>query len=279
MIKLYPELFMNRPNCRQVVVGRDAPGPTESRPCDPIGGMHATFAVLAALAERDATGEGQLVEAPLLDSALNMTAEQVIEFTATGNVLQRDGNRSPAAAPQGLYACHPPSALKTPGEQWLAVSVASDEQWEALVKVLGSPAWAQDPQFAGHAGRRAGADLIDRELDAWALGRNLEETVDLLLSAGIPAARLTNPRNLLSNPHLVARGYLEDVPNEVVGTHAVPGMPFRMSGVDRWIRQGAPLVGEHNAEVLGGLLGLSESDLERLTVAGVIGTEPPAPGA
>ncbi len=248
-------------------------------PCDPIGGMHASFAVLAALAARDRTGEGQLVEAALLDSALNMTAEQVIEYTATGNVLGREGNRSPWAAPQGLYACHEPSAMGTAGERWLALSVANDEQWEALVKVVGAPAWAQDPQLATHGGRRAAADLIDRELDAWARGRDVTATVELLLGAGIPAATLTNPRNLTGHPQLAARGYLEQVPNDVVGTHGVPGLPLRMSGVDRWIRGGAPLVGEHNHEVLSGILGLGAADVTRLSEAGVIGTEPPSPAA
>jgi crotonobetainyl-CoA:carnitine CoA-transferase CaiB-like acyl-CoA transferase len=248
-------------------------------PCDPIGGMHASFAVMVALAARDATGEGQLVEASLLDSALNMTAEQVIEYTATGTVLTREGNRSPSAAPQGLYACHEPSALGTGDEQWLALSVATDEQWEALVKVLGSPVWTEDPQLATHAGRRAAEDRLDAVLGSWAQGRDVSATVDLLISAGIPAATLTNPRNLSQHPHLAARGYLEQVPNDVVGTHGVPGLPLRMSGVDRWIRKGAPLVGEHNAEVLGGVLGLSDADLDRLAAAGVIGTEPPAPSA
>ncbi len=245
-------------------------------PCDPIGGMHAAFAVLVALAARDVTGEGQLIEAPLLESALNMTAEQVIEYTATGTVLSREGNRSPSAAPQGLYACHEPEAMGTLGEQWLALSVASDEQWQALVTVLGSPDWALDPQLGSHAGRRAAGDLLDERLDAWARGRDLEETIETLIAAGVPAARLTNPRALLANPHLVARGYLEDVPNEVVGTHPVPGLPLRMSGVDRWIREGAFLVGQHNEEVLSGILGLSQEDLERLEAAGIIGTQPPA---
>ncbi len=245
-------------------------------PCDPIGGMHAAAALLIALAARDATGEGQLVEAPLLDSALAMTAEQVIEYTATGTVLSRDGNRSPSAAPQGLYACHQPSAMGTPGERWLALSVANDEQWQALVKVLGSPEWALDPQLGSHPGRRAAADLLDDRLSAWALGRDLAETVDTLIAAGVPAASLTSPRALLTNPHLVARGYLEEVTNEVVGTHPVPGLPLRMSGVDRWIREGAFLVGQHNAEVLTGILGLTKDDLDRLEAAGIIGTEPPA---
>jgi crotonobetainyl-CoA:carnitine CoA-transferase CaiB-like acyl-CoA transferase len=248
-------------------------------PADPIGGMHAAYAVLVALAARDATGEGQLVEAPLLESALNMSAEQVLEFTSTGTVLAREGNRSPHTAPQGLYACHQPDEFGTDAESWLALSVADDEQWAALVKALGSPDWATKPDLATAAGRRSAADDIDEQLSAWARGRDAAATVEMLIGAGVPAATLTNPRQVYAHPHLKARGYLEDVHNEVVGTHPVPGMPFRMSGVERWIRQGAPLVGEHNAEVLGGLLGLSEQELARLTEAGVIGTEPPPPSA
>jgi crotonobetainyl-CoA:carnitine CoA-transferase CaiB-like acyl-CoA transferase len=245
-------------------------------PCDPMGGMHAAFAVLVALAERDATGEGQLVETPLLESALNLTAEQVVEYSASGTIPGRDGNRSPSAAPQGLYACHEPAAHGTADEQWLALSVATDAQWQALVDVLGSPAWATDRALASHAGRRDAADRVDAELDAWARGRDLAATVAELLAAGVPAATLTNPRELLRNPQLAARGYLETVDSEVVGTHPIAGLPLRMSGVDRWIRRPAPLVGEHNAEVLGGMLGVSAAELARLTEAGVIGTEPPS---
>jgi crotonobetainyl-CoA:carnitine CoA-transferase CaiB-like acyl-CoA transferase len=252
--------------------------PTVPRgPCDPMGGMHAAFAVLTALAARDASGEGQLVEAPLLEQALNMTAEQVIEYSATGNVLQRDGNRSPYAAPQGLYACHPPEAWGTAQEKWLALSVANDEQWNALVKVLGSPDWALEPELATFAGRQAAADALDERLAEWALGRDVAATVTQLVDAGVPAATLTSPRNLPSNPHLMARGYLEEVHSEVIGTHLVPSQPFRMSGVERWIRWPAHLVGEHNVQVLSGILGLDQAELDRLEELGVIGTEPPPP--
>jgi crotonobetainyl-CoA:carnitine CoA-transferase CaiB-like acyl-CoA transferase len=230
---------------------------------------------MVALAARDASGHGQLVEAPLLDSALNMTAEQVVEYTATGTVLSREGNRSPSAAPQGLYACHEAAAFGSEREQWLALSIGSAAQWKALVDALDSPEWATDSELATHAGRRAAADLIDAGLNKWAAGRDLPATVERLIAAGIPAAALTNPRDLRHHPHLAARGYLEQVSNAVVGTHPVPGLPLRMSGVDRWIRSGAPLVGEHNAEVLGGILGHSADDLARLAAAGVIGTEPP----
>jgi crotonobetainyl-CoA:carnitine CoA-transferase CaiB-like acyl-CoA transferase len=73
--------------------------------CDPLAGLHAAFALIAALARRDRTGDGALVEVPMIEVALNVTAEQVIEHDAHGVVLQRDGNRGSAAAPQNVYAC------------------------------------------------------------------------------------------------------------------------------------------------------------------------------
>ncbi|MBW2399380.1 MAG: CoA transferase, partial [Deltaproteobacteria bacterium] len=98
-------------------------------PCDPLAGMHAAVAFLVALAERSATGHGHHVESTMVESALNVAAEQVIEWSAYGSLLQRDGNRSPLAAPQGLYPC----AGGQPGaEKWLALSVATEPQWRAL---------------------------------------------------------------------------------------------------------------------------------------------------
>ena len=107
-------------------------------PSDPNAGMHAAFATIVALAAREQSGRGHHLEVTMVEGALNASAEQVIEYTAHGVVLERDGNRSPGAAPQGLY----PAAGD---DNWLAISVETDAQWEALVHALGSPTWATDP--------------------------------------------------------------------------------------------------------------------------------------
>ena len=140
-------------------------------PCDPLAGMHAAFALLVAVAERERTGQGAHVEVTMVEGALNAAAEQIIELTAYGNLLQRDGNRSPGAAPQGLYPCRG-------SDQWLALSVASEAQWQALKAVLGWPAWANDPALASCEGRHAAYDRIDDELRRWADERDLTETVE-----------------------------------------------------------------------------------------------------
>jgi crotonobetainyl-CoA:carnitine CoA-transferase CaiB-like acyl-CoA transferase len=186
--------------------------------------------------------------------------------------MQRDGNRAPHAAPQGLYPC----AGSEPGAtRWLALSVASDAQWEALKTVLGRPAWAEDPKLGSLRGRRADHDAIDAELRRWFETREREDCSEQLLAAGVPAVPLADPRFASANPQMAARGFYESFDHAVVGRHAVPTVPFRYASVDRWVRAPAPRLGEHNHEVLGGILGLDAAALDALEEEGVIGTRPP----
>ena len=236
-------------------------------PCDPLGGMHGAFALMVAMAEREATGEGMLVEMPLVESALQLSAEQVVEYTANGVLLEHSGNHSPGVAPQGVYAC-------AGTENWLALSIATDEQWHALVDMLGSPAWATDGALATHAGRRDAQDRLDAELAAWAHDRDVESTVEQLVARGVPAAVVADPRSMSKNPQVQARGFYEEMTHPVVGTHPVATFPFRMSGIDRWIRTPAPTLGEHNAEVLREL-GLSDDEIAKLEADAMIGDRLP----
>ncbi len=240
-------------------------------PCDPLAGMHAAFAALVALAERDATGRGVHVEVPMVEGALNAAAEQLVEFTAYGRLLQRDGNRGPEAAPQGLYPCRGHSA-DTP--QWIALSVASDAHWQALRGWLGSPAWAAAPSLATHAGRRAAHDAIDAKLRECLAEVPREAAVSQLSALGIPAAPVVDPREASRQPQLAARGFFEEVVHPAVGTHATPTVPFRFASVSRWIRRPAPMLGQHTREVLGELLGLASHELDGLEAARVIGRRP-----
>ena len=240
-------------------------------PCDPLAGMHAAFAFLVALEERAARGKGALVECTMVEGALNAAAEQLVEFTAYGRLLEREGNRSPAAAPQGLYAC----AGSEPGlEQWLALSVATDAQWFALVELLSGPGWATEPALASHAGRRAAHDLLDRELRAWVAGQDRGKLVEELLARGVPAAPLIDPRCVRDDPQLAHRRFFEPFEHPIVGRHAAPALPFRYAGVETWMRTPAPTLGQHNREILSQVCGFEQSEIEELEAEGVIGTRP-----
>jgi len=233
---------------------------------DPIAGMHGAFALLVALAERDRTGRGVFVEATMIEAILNLAAEATIEWSAHGLELQRNGNRSPHAAPQGVYRCREE-------EQWLALSVLSDDQWQGLTRALERPDLASDPALVSLRGRHAAHDRLDEILEAWAAAREIEEAVRLLAAAGVPAARLADPRVLPRHALLQKRRLYDQVEHPVVGPIQVPGLPYRWKSVESWTRRRTPMLGEHNRTVLGGLLGLSDEELARLEAAGVIGTQ------
>ncbi len=235
-------------------------------PCDPNGGMHAVVGALVALEVRDRTGVGSLVESTMFEAALNISAELIVEWTRYGNALSREGSRSPWAAPQGVYATDAP-------ERWLVVSVATDEQWAAMVDALGSPDWATDPALRTHAGRRAAHDLLDEKLAAWAADADLDKAVDLLVNAGVPAAPAFDARHTSEHPQFVARGYYEWPEHPVIGVQGHPSLPFRFAHVDHWLRTPAPTLGQHNHEILAGL-GLSEDEIAELEATDVIGTRP-----
>ncbi|HZR83679.1 MAG TPA: CoA transferase [Candidatus Binatia bacterium] len=247
---------------------RDGPPVIPRGPCDPLAGMHAVLALLVALEHRRRTGEGQLVEATMVEAALNAAAEQVLEWQASGTLLQRDGNRSPLAAPQNLYACRGE-------EQWLALAVATDEHWSALCDAMARPAWTADPELATRAGRRARHDALDRGIAAWCAERDLGEVVDELVRRGVPAAPVVPARAVDRNPQLRARRFFEPVTHPVTGTHELPGLPMRFSGRSSgWYASPAPTLGQHGRDVLREILGIGEDELDRLEASGIIGDRP-----
>jgi crotonobetainyl-CoA:carnitine CoA-transferase CaiB-like acyl-CoA transferase len=236
--------------------------------CDPVGGMHAIFALLAALEDRRRTGEGQLVELPLVEVAINIASEQVIEYARSGVLLTRDENRGPVSAPQGVYPARG-------DDEWVAIAAPDDATWRALCEVIGAGDLAADPGCADAAGRRARHDAIDERIAAWTRDRAAEEIVAPLLGAGVPAAYLVNAHDLYPNAQLEHRGFFQTLRHPVTGETRYPGWPMRFSGLPRALhRRPPPTLGQHNDDVLGGELGLDEAERDRLRDRQVIGNRP-----
>ena len=239
--------------------------------CDPVGGMQTVFALLLALEHRRRTGVGQLLEVPLLENALNLAAEQVIEHTAYGELLSRDENRGPVSAPQGVYAC----AEKDGKEQLLALAIPTDAHWQALRQLMDEPDWAGAADLDTAAGRRARHDEIDERVEAWLADQTSEAAEERLLGAGIPASILINAHRVMPHPQLEARCFFQNMVHPETGDTRYPGFPMRFSGLGpRLHKSPPPTLGEHNEEVLREELGLSAEEYEQLLEAQVIGTRP-----
>jgi crotonobetainyl-CoA:carnitine CoA-transferase CaiB-like acyl-CoA transferase len=236
-------------------------------PADPNAGMHAAFALLVALAEREHTAEGVEVEATMVEGALNAAAEVVIEWSAYGERLQRNGNRSPNVAPQGLYRC-------MGDDEWLAISVDTDERWKALTGVLELSALESDPDLAEVEGRIRRQDELDSAIGRWTADRDVDAAADLLVNAGVPAARARDPRLLVDHPQLEARGFHESLAYQELGTLQTPSLPFRSANTGHWLTRPAPTLGQHNHEILVGELGLTEDEYDELVNEKVIGQQP-----
>ena len=245
----------------------EAPPVTPRGACDPLAGVHAAFAVLAALSFAERTGSGQLVELPMLETVLNATAIQAIESEVFGITLGRRGNRGHCDVVQNLYRC-------AGQDDWIAVAVRDDRQWRALVDLMDRPDWC-DEALATVAGRRERTDDIDRRLQQWFAGRPRASTVERLARAGIPAAPVVSPSLVTDNPQLRDRGFFEALHHPSTGVGLYPCPPFaRLAGQERWLLRPPPKLGEHNGEVLRERCGLTEEELGNLARSGVIGTRP-----
>jgi crotonobetainyl-CoA:carnitine CoA-transferase CaiB-like acyl-CoA transferase len=231
----------------------DGPPCNLQGPADPIVGVHAGIAMLAALEHRRRTGEGQLVEIAQIEVAACVTAEPVIEYSMNGVVRPREGNRSRGYL-QGVY----PTAVDG---AWVALCVRDDADWAQLVEAMGQPALE----------RNLAHDEFDAVVADWTRTQTLAHVVDALGARHIPAEQVLTPERMYDVPQLDARGYYEQVEHPVTGLHRYPGWPFTITpGPGRHHRLAPPTLGQHNEEILRGL-GLTEDELADLRARHVIG--------
>jgi crotonobetainyl-CoA:carnitine CoA-transferase CaiB-like acyl-CoA transferase len=178
----------------------------------------------------------------------------------------RYGNRHPDFVPHGCFSC-------AGSDNWILVAVSSDAMWPKLANLLGRADWASDPKLKTAAGRRAIEDEIEAAIAAWTSGRDPEAAMAALQAAGIAAGVARLPIELLQDRQLHARGFIQQVDRAFIGTHPQPSLPFREGEEPFAIRSAPPTLGQHNHEIFGGLLGLSEAEIAELTRDGIIGTE------
>jgi crotonobetainyl-CoA:carnitine CoA-transferase CaiB-like acyl-CoA transferase len=243
----------------------DGPPCNVQGPADPIVGVHAGVALLAALEHRRRTGEGQLIEVAQIEVGAAITAEPVIEYSMNGIVRPREGNRQRGYC-QGVYPTNTEDV-------WVALSVRDDDDWSALVDAMDRPGLREDEQLASADRRATAHDVFDQVVAAWTQTQSSANIVAALSKRHIPVEPVITPEQMYDVPQLDARCYYEDFEHSVTGWHRYPGWPLRITpGPARHHRFAPPTLGQHNDEVLGAL-GLSRDDLAALRRDRVIGEQ------
>ena len=177
-------------------------------------------------------------------------APALLEHAADGTVPTRDGNRDPLAQPHGVYRC-------AGEDSWVALSVWSDDEWERLRLVAGHPEWGRDDPE------------LDRHMEGWTCGRRRDEIVAMLRQHGLHVAPVETIAELAADPQLAHRGFWRRVAHPVLGSVTLMAPPFVLSATPAALERAGPVLGEHNAEVWRGLLGIGESEYRALAAEGV----------
>jgi crotonobetainyl-CoA:carnitine CoA-transferase CaiB-like acyl-CoA transferase len=238
---------------------------------DATSGAHAAFAVLAALRYRNRTGKGQHIDLGQTETLMPYLAEATLDYVMNGRVTDTLGNRHPSMAPHGCYPCR--------GEdRWITIAVATDDEWQALCRVMGKPELASDERFTDGLSRHRHQDALDEIIAAWTKEHDNYALMLALQQEGVAAGAVQDDRDAYNDPHLRERGFFQQVTHPDTGTHQYPGIMWKASATPNAIRTPPVTLGEHNEYVYKKLLGVSDDDYAELEKEGHIGTEP-APGA
>jgi len=215
-------------------------------------------AVVAALDYRRRTGKGQYIDLSQYEAALHNLAPAIVDYFATGRVLAPQGNHSQRFAPHGAYRCRDEDGA----ERWLAIAVAEDRQWRAMLAVLDNP--ATDAGFATGAGRLARFAQLDDFVAGLVRDREAAALTAALQAAGVAAYPVQNCVDLHQDENLEAFGFWHWLDHKEMGPSVYEGLQHRLSRTPGELRAPAPTLGQHNEEVLSGMLGLSAAEIEQL---------------
>ena len=220
--------------------------------------------LMAALDHRRRTGEGQFIDASQLEMSLHFLSPQLIDYNVSGRSVTRNGNRSAFMAPHGAFPCRG-------DDQWCTVAVENDGQWAGLHRAMGEPEWAKDERFENAEGRLAHQDEIETKLSEWTQTLPPKVVMETLNREGVPAGVVQRSSDLQQDPQLAHRGFFRNLDHQEMGTIPYPGHQFRISGYDSGPRSGAPVLGQHNDEVLRDILGMTEDEITEAIIGGALG--------
>jgi crotonobetainyl-CoA:carnitine CoA-transferase CaiB-like acyl-CoA transferase len=245
-----------------LLVGHEAgsPGAMNIRYADSTFGGAAAFATVVALMHRRRTGEGQFIDVSAVESMTSMIGDTVMDYTLNGALHECDGNLHAEMAPHDVYPCA--------NGEWLSIAVSSEEAWLGMAAAMGQVDLAGNTQFSSHASRKTNETELNRIVSSWTTTRDAQQMVELLQQHGVAAAKSQSSVDLIADPHLWARGFYREVVDKNGQAKSIVGPSWKMSREAK-ISKAAPQLGEHNAYVLGELLGLSAEQQKQFAETGI----------
>jgi crotonobetainyl-CoA:carnitine CoA-transferase CaiB-like acyl-CoA transferase len=228
---------------------------------DRVGSVTMALGVLAALEYQARTGKGQFIEAGMLEAQGSMMGPAILDYTVNGKDWDALGYEEILGAPYAPYGVYPCQGV----DSWIIIACDGDQEWRAMVNLIGKASWAADLKFATKAGRCEGRVELDRKLSEWTRKCTAKQAFRLLQEASVAAGIPSSGEDLFHDIHLRARGHIvesEAQPWGKITHHGLPGIPS-LSTADA--ARPAPWIGAHNDQVFGGILGLSAAAIEELT--------------
>jgi formyl-CoA transferase len=236
------------------------PGPTIG---DTGTGIHAALGVLAAYIQRGETGKGQKVEVAMQDAVVNFVRVPMMGTYMSQKPVRRMGNKlGPGIS--DIYKCAPGG-----DDDYVFMLTTNEEMWRALCSAMDQPGLADDPRFANPKARAKNDEELSALLNEWTSRHTKHEVMKILGSAGVPCGAVLNTVELLNDPHLRERQMIVDIEHPARGKISMPGCPVKLEDSPAEVKS-APLLGQHNAEIYGQMLGLGQQQLDELKTKGVI---------
>lgn len=223
---------------------------------DHVAGLMGVLAVLEALEYRRKTGMGQHIDLSELEAMSTLLGTALLDYGINGRIASPAGNRPEhrMAAPYGAYRCR--------GEdRWCAIAVYTEEEWRAMVGVMGHPAWAEGQRFATLRDRWQNMDQLDPLVEGWTEEHSAEEVMSLLQGVGVAAGVVQDAADLQRDSQLKARGFFVELEHSVLGKTTADGSPIKLSETSAQFQWAAPLLGQDNEFVYRHLLGMGEEEM------------------
>lgn len=231
---------------------------------DFMSGIHLYGAIVTALYERQITGEGRMVEVAMQESVYPALASNLsFLYNRKGETPPRTGNR------HGGLSISPYNVYPT-ADGHIAIITVTEDHWQGILETIGRPELKTDPRYQSNSERVKRIDEVDGLVESWTRTMQRDGAVQVLRKNRVPCAPVRNLREVIDDPHMHERGMLEEIDHPEMGRITVPTSPLRYHGADKVPTTPSPTVGQHNAEVYGGWLGLSEAEIASLKAEGVI---------